>query len=489
MATIDHQAFFIGGSWTKAQSDDRFDIISPRSEEVIGHVPAASRADIDDAVAAARKAFDEGEWPRLTPAERADYLTRMADAIVKRQDELAELITEELGCTLFLSQVYQVVSPVMSLNYNAEIGRGLDTSQVRVSNLGPLATGSEGGSIIPMAGASLVVQEPVGVVAAVCRGTSAVPGGAAEARAGADAGCTAVLKVSPESNPLAPSSRRDRPGDRAASGRAQHPRRADREVSDTWSGIRASTRSASPARWPPGSEDGGRPRRADQAVTLELGGKSAASCPTTPTWRRATGPRCHASDDAARLRRPDPLLVPGARYDEFAERAFEAASALKVGDPLDPRHGDRPAGDRAAARPRRGLRRDRPAGGRQGIAAAVAGREPRPRLVRRADAVRRRRQLDAHRPRGDLRAGDSPDALRRRGGRDPDRQRLRLRPLRRGVDRRRRARLRASPARCGPEPSRSTPSPRLRSPFGGYKKSGIGREFGPTATTSSWTTR
>ena len=76
----------------------------------------------------------------------------MADAIAKRQEELAELITEELGCTLFLSQVYQVVSPVMSLNYNAEIGRSLDTSEVRLSDLGPLAASSEGGSIIPMAG-------------------------------------------------------------------------------------------------------------------------------------------------------------------------------------------------------------------------------------------------------------------------------------------------------------------------------------------------
>ena len=95
--TIDHQAFFIDGEWRAAQTEDRFAIISPRSEQVIGHVPAASTADIDAAVAAARRAFDEGEWPRLTPAERADYLTRMADAIARRQEELAALITEELG--------------------------------------------------------------------------------------------------------------------------------------------------------------------------------------------------------------------------------------------------------------------------------------------------------------------------------------------------------------------------------------------------------
>src|SRR4051812_8321428 len=99
MSTIDHEAFFIDGAWRAAQSEDRFDIISPRSEEVIGHVPAASRADIDAAVAAARRAFVEGEWPRRTPAQRADCLARMADAIAKRPEELAELITEELGCT------------------------------------------------------------------------------------------------------------------------------------------------------------------------------------------------------------------------------------------------------------------------------------------------------------------------------------------------------------------------------------------------------
>ena len=126
----------------------------------------------------------------------------MADAIAKRQEELAELITEELGCTLFLSQVYQVVSPVMSLNYNAEIGRSLDTAQVRLSDLGPLAASSEGGSIIPMAGASLVVQEPVGVVAAFPAYNFAFPAVPQKVAPALIAGCTAVVKVT-EPNPLA----------------------------------------------------------------------------------------------------------------------------------------------------------------------------------------------------------------------------------------------------------------------------------------------
>ena len=90
----------IDGKLVEADSGKRFENINPANEEVLGEVADASATDMRRAIAAARRAFDEGEWPRLTPAERADYLTRMADAIAKRQSELAELITEELGCTL-----------------------------------------------------------------------------------------------------------------------------------------------------------------------------------------------------------------------------------------------------------------------------------------------------------------------------------------------------------------------------------------------------
>ena len=218
---------------------------------MIGHVPAASTADIDAAVAAARRAFDEGEWPRLTPAERADYLTRMADAIAKRQEELAALITEELGCTLFLSQVYQVVSPVMSLNYNAEIGRSLDTSEVRLSDLGPLAASSEGGSIIPMAGASLVVQEPVGVVAAFPAYNFAFPAVPQKVGAGTDR----RLHRGGQGDRAQPAGdlhlRRHLRGGRPAAGRDQHRGRPRARSRSTSCATRVSTWSASPARCRP----------------------------------------------------------------------------------------------------------------------------------------------------------------------------------------------------------------------------------------------
>ena len=202
MKPIDHTSFFIDGAWRAAKSDRSFDVISPRSEERVGRVPAASRADIDDAVAAARRAFDEGPWPRMSPAERAEYLSRIAAGIQKRQHELAPLISEELGCSLPLSQFYMVVAPVMSFNYFAEVGRTLELEEVRVSDLTRFTGGSAGGPTVPMAGNSLVVHEPVGVVASFPAYNFAFAAVGQKLGPALIAGCTAVLKVT-EPNPLA----------------------------------------------------------------------------------------------------------------------------------------------------------------------------------------------------------------------------------------------------------------------------------------------
>ena len=337
MTDYDHQAFFIDGAWRAAQSDDRFDVISPRSEEIIGHVPAASTADIDAAVAAARRAFDEGEWPRLTPAERADYLTRMADAIAKRQEELAELITEELGCTLFLSQVYQVVSPVMSLNYNAEIGRSLDTSEVRLSDLGPLAASSEGGSIIPMAGSSLVVQEPVGVVAAFPAYNFAFPAVPQKVAPALIAGCTAVVKVT-EPNPLATFIYGDicaevglPPGViNIVAARAPEAAYLVRHPGVDMVSFTGSV------------ETGARIAAACgeliKPCVLELGGKSAAIVLDDAKLEDAlpvligASVGTNAGQSCVALTR---LVVPAAQYDDYAEALVEGFRSLKIGDPME----------------------------------------------------------------------------------------------------------------------------------------------------------
>ena len=66
----EHERLFIGGEWVEPASSRTIDVISPHSEELVGRVPEGTESDIDRAVAAARDAFDNGEWPRLSPEER-----------------------------------------------------------------------------------------------------------------------------------------------------------------------------------------------------------------------------------------------------------------------------------------------------------------------------------------------------------------------------------------------------------------------------------
>ncbi len=337
MSGHEYQAFFIDGDWRKAESDDVFDVISPRSEERIGGVPAASKADIDAAVAAARNAFDNSDWPRLSPAERGAHCARLAEAIHQRVGELAELITEEQGCTLFLSQVYQAVAPTMSFNYNAEIAKTLDLEEVRISELTPLAGGSEGGSIIPMAGKSLVVKEPVGVVATFPAFNFALAAVGQKAGPALIAGCTVVLKV-PEPNPLAT----------FALGEMM------REI-DFPAGVlnivAARGESSAYLVSHPGvdmvsftgsTEVGKRIGAACGAlirpVVLELGGKSPAIVledadddivlPTLVGCSAGT----NSGQSCVALTR---FLVPEASYDRYADALAGAFEGLKVGDPME----------------------------------------------------------------------------------------------------------------------------------------------------------
>src|SRR5262245_29293653 len=82
---------FIDGKWTAAQSGKTFAVEDPATEETIAYVPAGDKADIDLAVAAARRAFETGPWPRTSPAERTRLIWRLADLLEKYADEFAEL--------------------------------------------------------------------------------------------------------------------------------------------------------------------------------------------------------------------------------------------------------------------------------------------------------------------------------------------------------------------------------------------------------------
>ncbi|AEF39445.1 aldehyde dehydrogenase [Hoyosella subflava] len=111
----EYKELYIGGSWA-APSHDRFvDVVSPHSQEVVGTAPEGTPDDVDRAVAAARHAFDHGPWPTMDPKERLAAVQRIADAYNARQAELSELISTEMGAPLWFSQVGQVGATSMAL--------------------------------------------------------------------------------------------------------------------------------------------------------------------------------------------------------------------------------------------------------------------------------------------------------------------------------------------------------------------------------------
>src|SRR6059058_1188093 len=112
----EHQRLFIGGDWVEPAGAGTIDVISPHSEELVGQVPEGTDADIDRAVAAARDAFDNGEWSRMQPAERASIVQKFADVYAAQMMDMAAIITEEMGSPISFSQLAQSPAPWMMLN-------------------------------------------------------------------------------------------------------------------------------------------------------------------------------------------------------------------------------------------------------------------------------------------------------------------------------------------------------------------------------------
>src|SRR5215469_2564841 len=91
---------FIGGEWQSPSTSAPIEMVSPHTESVIGQVLSAGPADVDRAVDAARAAFDEGPWPRLSVAERIEAVNRLAAVYNERRSQMAELICAEIGAPI-----------------------------------------------------------------------------------------------------------------------------------------------------------------------------------------------------------------------------------------------------------------------------------------------------------------------------------------------------------------------------------------------------
>jgi acyl-CoA reductase-like NAD-dependent aldehyde dehydrogenase len=175
--------FFIDGKWTKPSSTSKIDVINSATEELFTSVAEAQEDDINRAVAAARKAFDHGPWPRMTHAERAVYLKAIADELDTRVEEGALIWTTESG---LLHSVAKDRAAGLSGTY--KYYAGLAETYPFQERHKPRAGGNVG----------LLVREPVGVVAAIIP-WNGPPGLIAHKCAPALlAGCTIVVKASPE---------------------------------------------------------------------------------------------------------------------------------------------------------------------------------------------------------------------------------------------------------------------------------------------------
>jgi len=316
----ERKSLYIGGRWVAPAQGGVLDVISPSTEQVIGHAPLASVADIDGAVAAAREAFDSGPWPRTSPEARAEALASMAAYLTERARPLAELNVDEAGVPITFAHAREL-GAVAVFNYFVGLTRSFPFREVRRGAMAP----------------ALVVREPAGVVAAVVPFNGPIMSAAAKIAPALAAGCPIVFKPAPET-PLdafvlaeaaeaagvPPGVVNVLPGD-ATVGAAlvTHPG-VDRVVftGSTLAGQAISKACAG----------------SFKRLTLELGGKAAAVllddapieasiASILPMSYFNSGQACIA------LSR---ILAPRARYDEVVEAAVEATRAMTVGDPRDP---------------------------------------------------------------------------------------------------------------------------------------------------------
>ncbi|ANI37530.1 aldehyde dehydrogenase [Mycolicibacterium vaccae 95051] len=173
---------FIGGKWVEPATSDVIEVHSPATGEKVGQVPLATKADVDAAFAAARKAFDEGPWPRLTPKEREAVIAKAIELIEARADEFKALLKLETGQPQTIVDMMQYGAAMSTLQFYASAADKFSWQDIRDGAYGQ----------------TLVLKEPIGVVGAVVAWN--VPFFLAANKLGPAllAGCTLVLKPAAE---------------------------------------------------------------------------------------------------------------------------------------------------------------------------------------------------------------------------------------------------------------------------------------------------
>ncbi|MGC0366257.1 aldehyde dehydrogenase (NAD+) [Rhodococcus sp. 27YEA15] len=183
---------FIDGKEVPAGTSDRITVLNPATEEVIGTVPDSTTGDVQRAISAARSAFDTGPWPWTTPAERGRIIKRMAEILTERHPELHELIVSETGAiaggnNMGTADFIQCAGAVDTVRW---FGDNLHNALEWVE-MGVPVGGVNG------IGGSAVVREPAGVVAVITPFNFPFQLNLFKLIPAIAAGCTVVLKPHP----------------------------------------------------------------------------------------------------------------------------------------------------------------------------------------------------------------------------------------------------------------------------------------------------
>jgi aldehyde dehydrogenase (NAD+) len=316
--------FFINGQWAAPSGASKIDVINCATEELFLRVAEAQEADVNRAVAAARAAFDWGSWPRMSHIERAGYLKAIARELSLRADDSARIWTSESGVMWPVARAYLGARLAGVYDYFAGLADIYPFEEERQPS-------PEGGNV------GLLVREPVGVVAAIIPWNAPSTLIAYKVAPALLAGCTVIVKASPEAPGAAyvvaevcdkiglpPGVLNILTADRAVSELlVRHP-----DVDKvTFTGSTAAGKRIA-------SICGERIAR----CTLELGGKSAAvilddydigkaAATIASTAGFLTGQACSS------LTR---IVVTRKRHDALLDALSSCFGSLKVGDPFDP---------------------------------------------------------------------------------------------------------------------------------------------------------
>ncbi|MFJ4192549.1 aldehyde dehydrogenase [Pseudomonas sp. NPDC089534] len=313
---------FIGGQWVKPSTSGTFAVLNCATEAVAAQVARAEHADAAAAVQAARRAFDHGPWPRMTPVERAGYLEKIAERLEALNDDFARIWTTESGV------LYRIAQPRVG-QYLSGAFRQYAAMAHTYPFIKPVrsTSGHQGYN----------VQEPVGVAVAIVPWNGPAGLIAYKVAPALLAGCTVIIKNSPEA-PCSGHLFAQICQDVGLPPGVVNMLTADRDVSEalvsdpdvdkiTFTGSTAAGRRI-------GAVAAERVAR----VTLELGGKSpavvlddydietAAKALGTPYFSYLSGQVC------ASLTR---IIVPRAKHDAMVEALVCAAREAVLGDPFD----------------------------------------------------------------------------------------------------------------------------------------------------------